>query len=79
MPPIRIPTTLLADLYTANPTEDDDKGLVSAMCAAFAGIPPDWESLRVATTADTTLQELATMIENGPPNVRHLVPPSIRD
>jgi hypothetical protein len=61
-PTIRIPTTLLAGLSTADPTEDDNKGLAFAMCAAIAGIPLDWESLQIATAADTTLQELATMI-----------------
>ncbi len=69
-PRIRIPTTLLAGLSTTDPTADDDEGLASAMCAAIAGIPLDWESLQVATAADTTLQELATTIENGPPNAR---------
>ena len=78
-PTLRIPTTLLAGLSTADPTEDDDEGLASAICAAIAGTPLDWESLQVATAADTTLQELATVIENGPPNARHHLPPSIRD
>ena len=79
-PRIRIPTTLLAGLSTTDPTADDDEGLASAMCAAIAGIPLlDWKSLQDATAADTTLQELATMIENGPPNARHHLPPSIRD
>ena len=75
----RIPTTLLAGISIATPTEDDDAGLASAMCAATSGIPLDWESLQVATAADDDLRQLTTVIENGPPGARHHMPPSIRE
>lgn len=49
------------------------------MCAAIIGTPLDWESLQIATAADTALQELVTTIENGTPAaIQHLLP-SIRE
>ena len=72
----RIPTTLLAGISIAHPTEDAAAGLATALCAAITGIPLDWETLQVATAADDSLQELSLLIEHGP---RHLMPPSTRD
>ena len=45
----RIPTTLLAGISIAHPTEDAAAGLATALCAAITGIPLDWETLQVAT------------------------------
>ena len=75
----RIPTTLLAGISIAHPTEDPAAGLATALCAAITGIPLDWETLQVATAADDSLQELSLLIEHGPPEKRHLMPPSTRD
>ncbi len=75
----RIPTMLLAGISIAHPTEDDAAGLSTAFCTAITGIPINWETLHVATAADDFLQELSLLIEHGPPERRHLMPPSTRD
>ena len=75
----KIPTTLLAGLSITEPIDEDDDGLATAMCAAIAGTPLDWESLQIATAADPILTELDATIETGPPERRHHLPPSIRE
>ena len=76
---LRIPTALLEGISIAPPTEEDDSGLSTALCAAISNIPLNWEAIQIATAADDTLQELSLVIEEGPPDKRHLMPPATRD
>ena len=75
----RIPTSLLAGISIAPPTEEDDAGLATALCAATSSTPLDWEAIQIATAADDSMQELSLLIEQGPPDRRHLMPLSTRD
>ena len=75
----RIPSTLLAGISITPPTEEDDAGLATALSAAISSIPLDWEAIQIATAADDQMQELSLLIEQGPPDRRHLMPSSTRD
>lgn len=74
----RIPSALLAGISIATPQEEDDQGLSTAICAAISSTPLSWEDIQVATASDETLQNLAHLIEEGPPNKRHEMPPETR-
>jgi hypothetical protein len=47
------------------------------MCAAVSNTPLGWEDVQIATAADDALQDLAHLIEEGPPDRRHQMPPAI--
>ena len=64
---------------TEEDTPQDEHGLATALCMAVSTIPINWEQLQVATANDPPLQELSFYIENGPPDTRHMLPPTIRD
>ena len=59
----RIPTSLLAGISIVPPTEEDDAGLVTALCTVTSNIPLDWEAIQIATAADDSMQELSLLIE----------------
>ena len=50
-----------------------------SLCAAILDTPITWEDLQIATAADTNLQDLSDVIEDGPPDARHHLPAGIRD
>ena len=74
----KIPSSLLAGISIAPQSEEDVQGLSTAMCAAVSNTPLGWENVQIATAADSALQDLAHLIEEGPPDRRPQMPPAIR-
>ena len=78
LPASPTPTSRVDDISIHSSPNDDD-GLATALCAAVLDAPITWEDLQIATAADTNLQNLSDVIEDGPPDARHHLPAGIRD
>ena len=81
-PPPPIPTTLIAgvctdeQLHAIHMENQIQESLLSSLLSIHI---VDWEQVQVATSSDKTMLLLLSAIEDGLPEFKHQLPPSIRE
>lgn len=81
-PPLHIPTQLIAGICTDDQlpqilTEEEIE--VSLISSLHATKTVNWEHVQTATSSDDTMQLLLSTIEDGIPEQKHQMPPTIRE
>lgn len=81
-PPTQIPTALMAGISTDNtpPSVQMELALQESLISTLTSTQPiSWEQVQTATLSDENMTILLSHIENGFPDQRHQLPPSIRE
>ncbi len=81
-PPFLIPTQLIAGISTDNQLDSiqmEDQLQSSLISSLHSLHPINWEQVQIATSSDDNMLLLLSTIEDGIPDLKHQLPPSIRE
>ncbi len=81
-PPLRIPTQLIAGISTDNQLDSiqmEDQLQSSLISSLHSLHSINWEQVQIATSSDDNMLLLLSTIEDGIPDLKHQLPPSIRE
>ena len=81
-PPLHIPTQLIAGVCTDDQllqTQTEEEIQISLISSLHAAKTVNWEHVQTATSSDDTMQILLSTIEDGIPEQKHKMPPTIRE
>ena len=81
-PPIRIPSQLIAGVCIEDKTQHTDleDSLQASAISSLQSIRTiNWDQVQTATSSDNTMNSLLSIIEDGLPEKKHLLPASLKE